>query len=479
VFHELDLKHYEGYIGNRRIMGSSCRHNSRLLFIFIIYAQFEVYLGDITMTRHDLLKYAAMFAFLALLLSPVTVLALSDDGDDYTEEETETEEEHEEEDEYEEEHEPEHSRDSDGTAWIQTDIVTVRLDNEQPMFQFWYTSDVNGSHARFLVSYLMIVEFEDLNGDNVYQVNETLDFAPLDAFEWVLQTGAVTDELGHNTEVYASYTKGGLSDDWEDDWFEDWMPGYEEDEVDDPEEPFLLSSGSDDINFSRFEGLTLQFYAHMYLDDYNGSISDDEGIKANYTVLGGVELKIDIEIGNFPYLSETSNVAVLNLLQEDVASTEDSDHHFRLHEDDEDEDHDSEDETPEEEWGEKFEDDDEDDDGHHDEVQELSLVDASTDTTRGFYRWLDKAVMTLPGGSQQAVDVDASYWTNGNALLLFFSYPNFDGGSLLHDPSMRFVELAAPPGIGGSIIPEGLVLPATIAIALVAMLVIGIIVKRR
>jgi hypothetical protein len=449
-------------------MGSSCRHNSRLLFIFIIYTRFEVYLGD-KMKRHNLLKYAAMLAFLALLLSPVSVFA-------QTEDETETEEEHEEDDEYEEEHEPDHSRDSDGTAWIQTDIITVRLDNEQPMFQFWYSSDNNGSQARFLVSYLMIVEFEDLNGDNVYQVNETLDFAPLDAFEWVLQTGAVTDELGHNTEVYASYTKGGLSDDWEDDWFEDWMPGYDPDE---PEEPFVLSDDSEDINFTRFEGLTLQFYAHMYMDDYNGSISDDEGIKANYTVLGGVELKIDIEIGNFPYLSETSNVAVLNLLQEDVASTEDSDHHFRLHEDDEDEDHDSEDAMAEEDWGEKFEDDDEDNDGQHDEVQELSLIDASTDTTRGFYRWLDKAVMTLPGGSQEAVDVDASYWTNGEALLLFFSYPNFDGGSILHDPSMRFVELAAPPGNGGPLIPEGLVVPATIAIALVAIVGLGIAMKRR
>jgi hypothetical protein len=452
-------------------MGSSCRHNSRLLFIFIIYTQVEVYLGD-KMKRHNLLKYAAMLAFLALLLTPVSVLAQGD-GEDHSEEIDEPE--VEDGNHYEEEHEPEHSRDSDGTAWIQTDIVTVRLDNEQPMFQFWYTSDANGSQARFLVSYLMIVEFEDLNGDNVYQVNETLDFAPLDAFEWVLQTGAITDELGHNTEAYASYTKGGLSDDWEDDWFEDWMPGYEEDE---PEESFVLSDDSEDINFTRFEGMTLQFYAHMYLDDYNGSISDDEGVKANYTVLGGVELKIDIEIGNFPFLSETSNVAVLNLLKEDVASTEDSDHHFRLHEDDEDEDHDSEDVMAEEEWGEKFEDADDDDDGHEDEIQELSLIDASTDVTQGFYRWLDKAVMTLPGGSQEAVDVDASYWTNGEALLLFFSYPNFDGGSLLHDPSMRFVELAAPLG-NGPIIPEGLVVPAIIAIALVAIVGLGIVIKRR
>jgi hypothetical protein len=419
------------------------------------------------MVKHPrLLRYAALLAFLVLLLSPMSVLAQSDDGNDHTDD-----------DDYEQAHEPEYSRDSDGTAWIQTDIVTVRLDSDQPSFQFWYSSDSNGSHARFLVSYLMIVEFEDLNGDGVYQVNETLDFAPLDAFEWVLQTGAVADEPGHNTEVYASYTKGGLSEDWEDDWFKDWMPGYERDDGE-PEEPIILSS-DEDTNFTRFEGMTLQFYAHMYLDDYNGTVTDDEGVKANYTVLGGVELKIDIEIGNFPYLSETSHVAILNFLQEDLASEDDSDHHFRLHEDEEDENRDSEDLMPEQDWGKKFEDVDEDDDGHDDDVQELSLVEDSTDTTHGFYRWLDRAVMTLPGGSQEAVDVEASYWTNGNALLLFFSYPNFDGGSLLHDPSMRFVEPAAPQGNGGLIIPEGLVLPAIAAIALVAVLGAGIAIKRR
>ena len=417
-----------------------------------------------------------MFAFLALLLLPVSVLALNHNGDDRTGKSDEPE--VEDGNEFEEEHEPEYSRDNDGTAWIQTDIVTVRLDNELPTFEFWYTNDNNGSRARFLVSYLMVVEFEDLNGDGVYQVNETLDFAPLDAFEWVLQTGAVTDELGHNTEVYASYTKGGLSDDWEDDWFEDWMPGYSHSE-EEPEEPFVLSDESSDINFTRFEEMTLQFYAHMYMDDYNGSVSDDEGIKANYTVLGGVELKIDIGIGNFPFISETSRIAILNFLQEDVASNDDSEHYFRLHEDDREEDYDSEDVMPEEEWGDKFEDADDDDDGYEDDIQELSLVDASTDTTRGFYRWLDKAVTTLPGGSQEAVDVEASYWTNGNALLLFFSYPNFDGGSLLHDPSMGLIELAAPPGNGGLIIPEDLVLPATIAIAVVAIVGLGIVIKRR
>ncbi len=332
-------------------------------------------------------------------------------------------------------HEPEEYRDDDGRAWIQTEIMTVMLDPDLPSYQYWYTPNENGSLARFMVNFMMIVEFEDANGDGVYQPDETLNFAPLDAFEWILKTGAITDKDGNNKEVYASYTKGGFSDDWEDDWFEDWMPGYETESPE--EEPFTYASeGEEDHNFTQFAELTLQFYAHVYMNDYNGTVTDDEGVKANYTVAAGVELKIDIEIGNFPYTSNTSSVAILNYLREDIASSDDVNHYFKLHEASGDDDHESEDEM--ENLGEEFHDD------LNDEVQEISFVEASTDETRGFYRWLDKAVVTHLNGSKEAVDVSASFWTDGNGLLLFLAYPNFNGGSILHDPSVRLIESASP-----------------------------------
>ncbi|MFW9926368.1 MAG: hypothetical protein ACFFDM_06320 [Candidatus Thorarchaeota archaeon] len=374
---------------------------------------------------------ALLFAILFMLvLSTVQVNAFTTSDDDPTTSETEDED-------YDDSHEPEEYRDNDGRAWIQTDIMTVTLDPGMPSYQYWYTADENGSLARFMINFMMIVEFEDSNGDNVYQPSETLSFAPLDAFEWILKTGALTDKDGHNTEVYAAYTKGGLSDDWEDDWFKDWMPGYEEDSPE--EEPILgllASGGEEDNNFSQFAELTLQFYAHVYMNDYNGTVTDDEGIKANYTVAGGVELKVDIEIGNFPYTSNTSSVAVLNYLREDVASSEDANHYFTLHEESGDDDHESEVEM--EDLGEEFE------DILDDDVQEISFVEASTDETRGFYRWLDKAVVTHLNGSKEAVEVAASYWTDGNGLLLFLAYPNFNGGSILHDPSVQLVEGASP-----------------------------------
>jgi len=437
----------------------------------IIYRNENTFSVNYYLKRKTLLGKALLLSMLFLLVSSiVTVSAFTPSDDDGGDDDSKD-------DSHEEEKEPDEHRDSDGTAWIQTDIMTVMLDPEIPSYQYWYTSDDNGSLTRFMVNYLMIVEFEDDNGDGVYQPNETLAFAPLDAFEWSLQTGAITNELGQNTEVYASYTKGGLSGDWEDDWFEDWMPGYEDEE--DDNETLLASEGEGDYDydFSRFKFMTLQFYGHIYMDDYNGTVTDDEGVKANYTVLGGVELKIDIEIGNFPFLSNTSSVAVLNYLREDVASSDEYDHLFILHEDSGDDEHDSSEEM--EHLGEVFEDHDEDNDGEDDEVQEISFVDATTDVTHGFYRWLDTAVMTMLNGSQVAVDVSASYWTDGNGLLLFFAYPNFDGGSILHDPSLRLIEDGSPytPPVGLLNIPiESYALIGTVIVLIAG---VGLAIKRR
>ncbi len=430
------------------------------------------------MKHANLNKLLVVMMLFILLSSAASVNAQTTGDDDSNDDEIEDE----------DEHEPEYERDNDGRVWIQTDIMTVTLDPEIPSYQYWYTPDTNGSLARFSTSFLMVIEFEDYNGDGVYQINETIQFAPLEAFDWALQTGAVTNSNGTNTEVYASYVKGGLTgEDWEDDWFKEWMPGYQEDE----EDGFILADGDDDnetedaedehgtLNLEAFEAMTLQFYAHLYMDDYQGNVTDDEGVKANYTISGGVELKVDIEIGNFPYLSNTSKVTVLNYLQEDLASDAEN-YAFELHEDDEDHEVESENKWEiSDDLGEKFDDVDEDDDGNEDDVQGLSLIEASTDITRGFYRWLDKAVQTLPNGSSTAVDVEASYWADGSALLLFLAYPNFDGGSILHDPSMKLVENSSPVPITPDVLEVPVEISAGIVIGIVALVLIGVAVKRR
>ncbi|MFO7836215.1 MAG: hypothetical protein R6V83_06150 [Candidatus Thorarchaeota archaeon] len=387
------------------------------------------------------LTKVVMVAVLFLLVTSITVVYAQEDGEEDSDD-----------DDYEEENEPEYERDEAGTVWIQTSVVTVMLDSQQPAYQYWYSADENGSLARFRVAYPMIIEFEDNNGDSAYQVNETIGFVPLGAFEWTLQTGSVTNDEGLNEEVYASYTKGGISgNDWDDDWYEDWMPETEEndtDDEDDEQDPFALAdedSDDDGVNLTKYEDMTVQFYAHIYLSDYNGSVTDDAGVQANYTVSAGTELKIDIEIGNFPFRSNTSKVTVLNFLQEDIAASEDSNHKFVTNEDDGEHEYESEDEWESgDEMGETFDDVDEDDDGEDDDVQNISLVENSTNTTRAFYSWLNKAIIDFPNGTTNAVDVKASYFTTGEALLLFLAYPNFDDGSLVHDPSMKLVPESSP-----------------------------------
>ena len=374
------------------------------------------------------------------------------------------------------EHELDEHRDDDGTVWIETDIMTVTLSPEMPTYQYWYATDNNGSLARFMISFRMIVEFEDSNGDGVFQANETIAFAPLDAFEWSLQTGTITDSLDQVVEVFASYTKGGLSGEWEDGWFEDWMPELGDDEGDD-NSTLLASDGESDYNFTRFSEMTLRFYGHIYTTDFEGNVTDDFGFQSNYTVAGGSELKVDIEIGNFPFLSNTSKIAVLNYMREDVASTDDSDYFFRLHEDDGDDEIESEDISDD--HGTMFEDKDDDHDGEDDSIQQLSFVDDATNITRGFYTWLDNALMTYLNGSQVAVDVGASYWTDGNGLLLFLVYPNFDGGSILHDPSMRLLEGGAPTGGTSGILGLPIETIALIGVAAAIIVVAGLAIKRR
>ncbi|TFF91845.1 hypothetical protein EU545_02715, partial [Candidatus Thorarchaeota archaeon] len=64
---------------------------------------------------------------------------------------------------------PDQRRDEAGNVFLSTDIITIMANDEVPMFHFWYTADENGSLAKFSVAYLMLVEFEDSNGDDAYQ----------------------------------------------------------------------------------------------------------------------------------------------------------------------------------------------------------------------------------------------------------------------------------------------------------------------
>jgi hypothetical protein len=340
---------------------------------------------------------------------------------------------------------PDHTRRTDGSVWVNTDIITIMANSDIPQLHFWYTADEDGSHARFSTSYVMLVEFEDQNDDGAYQTQEHLHFAPLSAFEWTLTTGDVTED-DVTTEVWMKYTKSGVKP--------SMMPGM----------PLAALEGMGDIQ--RFADVTLQITTHIYVEDYTGEVTDDHGVHFNYTVAGRSELKMDIEIGNFQFSSENSSVAIQTLQREDEATGTQNLHRHRIQ------------------TRERFRNVTCDSDmnwtttGGNEtrfermngtELQRMEFVDQEADIAQGFFSWLDTAVITWPGGETEAVDVTVSYVPIGDGIAVYLAYPYFDDGSILHDPSIGLYPEGAP-SIGT---PIDYVLVAGIGgVALIAILVV-------
>lgn len=345
---------------------------------------------------------------------------------------------------------PDPRRDDAGTVWVNTDIITIMANGESPMFHFWYTADEDGSAMRFSASYVMISEFEDLNGDDAYQFDEVLYFAPLSAYEWTLQTGSVVED-GITTELWLKYTKGGVRS--------GGMPA---------DAPLPASTGTGSI--AHFEDVTIQIWAHLYLEDYEGNVTDDHGVQAEYMVAGSSELKMDIEIGNFPFTSENSSASIQTMLMENVATGEmaQNQNRFQTREMTRNATCDSSmnwttpggNETMFEQM-------------NNTNTQQIDFVDGTTAETTGFFSWLDKATITWPGGETETVNVTGSYAPTGTGLAVNLAYPYFDAGSILHDPSIGLAEESAPV----SLPVDTTILIGVGIVAVLAIIVIGL--KRR
>ncbi|NHI83544.1 MAG: hypothetical protein EAX81_04510 [Candidatus Thorarchaeota archaeon] len=346
---------------------------------------------------------------------------------------------------------PRYQRGNDGTVTIFTDIISIKANAEFPMFHFWYTNDQNGSFALFKAGYTTLIEFEDENADGAFQQDEVIQFASLSAYEWTLQVGTVEDN-GLTTEIWLKYTKGAIKT-------------YRVMAPHDPERP-MLGTGA----IETFEDVTLQIWAHVYLEDYSGEVVDSNGTRAYYLVEGGTELKMDIEIGNFPFSSETSMVAIQTHLHEGL-SREDGNllrHRFETRERNRNVTM-----TSDMNWNTE--------DGNEtrfetmtgSDVQQIDMVDSITDVAQGFFRWVDTAVITWLGGEQEAVNVTASYVPYGTGLAVYLAYPNFDNGTLLHDPSIGVDENGTP--LIGLLSEQVLVL----GIGAVAIVALAAIVLRR
>ena len=360
---------------------------------------------------------------------------------------------------------PDPHRDSEGTIWIITDVITIMANDKMPMFHYWFTNDDNGSYAKFLAQYVTLIEFEDLNEDGAFQSDEILYHAPLAAYEWTVQTGTVTDDDGVTTEIWLKYTKGGATSDEIPDM--PGMPGV-------PGMPGMPGMGyrdySGDDAVTRFEDVTLQIWAHIYMNDYDGTVTDDKGVQATYVVDAASELKMDIEIGNFPFTTEETSVAIETMLREDLASNpmNQMQHMYQTREQfrnvtcssDMD-------------WSTP--------DGNethfqrmnNTNIQQIEFMDIDTAVATGFFKWVDTATITWPGGDTEAVNVTASYVPIGMGLSVYLAYPHFDGGTLLHDPSIGVYESQAPPS------PAEVDYLLLLGIGIVSILAIVVIVKKK
>ena len=340
---------------------------------------------------------------------------------------------------------PDQSRMQDGSVWINTDIISIMANAGVPEFHFWFTADENGTRAQFSSTYASLIEFEDQNNDSAFQMDEILYSAPLAAYEWTITTGKVVED-SVTKEVWLKYTKSGVKSSMM---------------MDDHHEDFNETG-----DIQRFADVTIQIWAHIYLYDYTGTVTDDHGVHFNYTVAGKSELKTDIEIANFPFSSENSSVAIQVMLNENKATGMQNMHQHRI-------------ETRErfrnttinsemnwtttggnetrfERMNDTF-------------CQRMDFVDGTTDVAQGYFTWLDKAVITWPGGETEAVNVTASYIPRGDGTAVYLAYPYFDDGSILHDPSIGLYPEGAP-SIGT---PINYVVVAGIGgVALIALLVV-------
>ena len=346
-------------------------------------------------------------------------------------------------------------RDNDGSVWINTDVITIMSSGEMPMLHFWFANDENGSYAKFLASYVTLIEFEDLNEDGAFQSDEVLYHAPLAAYEWTLQTGTVVDGAGVTTEVWLKYTKGGSTTGG---MMMPDMPGMGD-----------RFSGSDAV--SRFEDVTLQIWAHIYLNDYDGTVSDDSGVQAEYTVAGSSELKMDIEIGNFPFTNEDSMVSIETILRENLASNlqNQAQHMYQTREQFRNVSC-----TSDMDWSTPGGNETRFQQMNTTNIQQIDFVDVESEVASGFFRWVDTATITWPGGDTEAVEVTASYVPIGTGLSVYLAYPHFDGGSLLHDPSIGVYEAQAPPST-----PSNTDYLLLVGIGIVSVLAIAVVVMRR
>jgi len=329
-----------------------------------------------------------------------------------------------------------------GTIIVKTNLLTVKLNPTFPAFTYFYTSE-DGQGILYYSGYSQLIEFNDQNGDLAFQRNETVKLISLPIFRWSITTNQITYSNGTLKEIRVTYTKVGLN------------------------REMIMKHPNIPMNYSldALNNFTMQFVAHIYTYNFVGTIqTDNESVK--YTVTPNSEMKVDIIMGNFPFVNDTDLITLRVDLRTVTTKELRIMHRIRTM-------NRTELVNVSENWYKT---------GKMERLinrlrnQTLSEIDLSNETRTGFYKWLNTATITYPGESEKLVNVSATYAPDGIGIRLFLTYPNFDSGILVHDPSIGLSEISATE-------PNDILSPSmqtvVFGIAIITVIAMAVIVKKR
>ncbi|MGQ4832469.1 MAG: hypothetical protein ACP6IS_01065 [Candidatus Asgardarchaeia archaeon] len=316
---------------------------------------------------------------------------------------------------------------------LSTDFITIKISGSDnhvvPKILFWYTPDDNGSTIKFKVDYKFLIEFNDSNGDGVFQHNETImgRTLALETANWAYEIiGPYNDSVKGTSIDVILYTTGWLSNSGEKDY------------------NAPTNNSEKYANYTAptwWENVTVKFVLHLFENTLNTTLYDNTSL----VVLGGLAAKIDFEVSNWPFLSSNDSLAVAIFIEDEALEENEQnmtreEHQFRL----------------EMENGTTYLNPDkvgnqtisgiEHPFRERTETAEQTIEFVNSENIiHGYFKWLDTALVCDPQNNTQIVDVNASYISDGEALRLFLSYPAFNG-TLTHDPTIGVVETEEVPG---------------------------------
>jgi hypothetical protein len=277
---------------------------------------------------------------------------------------------------------------------LRTGLMAVRVDRDKPDLTFYMTED-DGTKALLRVIYSRLLAFTDENEDGAPQASEITYTSALWSYDWKMTDVSLVEDPEDGR--VASFDLSTVVDLVEND-------------------PTATELARPLSTVKEFARVTLTF--SMSSRDLNRT--DDVG---TYLVLGGTELKVDIDIEVLTPVEGIDFLTIEQHLKDDRGN-------FRPSPD-----------------GDEATGDPSDDPKRYQDSAELKqrIEFRERATSAGFYSWVKKAVVTDVNGTEEVTDVLAAYIITDGRMVLYLSYPyDIETASIYHDPSLGIFELDLP-----------------------------------